>query len=72
MDRPAPRTPCRICGKYLRSIGTSRLNGKAHNDWATRDTHKACFTRERNAREYDVAQTMRRQNMEAVRNGLFF
>ena len=34
---------CLHCGKALRPIGTSRKNGKAHDDWATRKYHKKCW-----------------------------
>lgn len=34
---------CLHCGKALCPIGTSRKNGKAHDDWATRKYHKKCW-----------------------------
>ena len=37
-------TNCLECEKPLKSIGTSRKNGKTtHGDWATREYHKCCW-----------------------------
>lgn len=41
-------TECIKCGKALKPIGTSRVNGKqTHGDWATRKYHKRCWKEER-------------------------
>ena len=34
---------CLKCGKTLVAIGSKRVNGKCHMDWATRKYHKQCF-----------------------------
>lgn len=34
---------CLKCDKPLKAIGTARVNGKPHPDWATREYHKACW-----------------------------
>ncbi len=34
---------CLKCHKPLKSIGTSRKNGKPHADWDTREYHKCCW-----------------------------
>jgi len=34
---------CLKCGKTLVAIGSERVNGKCHMDWATRKYHKQCF-----------------------------
>jgi hypothetical protein len=34
---------CRVCLKPLVPIGTSRINGKSHDDWYGRTLHKQCF-----------------------------
>ena len=42
IEAPQKRN-CIICGGTLRAIGTSRLNGKTHTDWDTRQYHKNCW-----------------------------
>ena len=37
------RILCNECGKAFVSIGYSRFNGKAHNDWTNRTLHKKCW-----------------------------
>lgn len=39
-------TNCSKCGKELKSVGTSRKNGKDHPDWETRNMHKKCWKEE--------------------------
>ena len=34
---------CLKCGGPLVAIGSERVNGKCHMDWATRKYHKQCF-----------------------------
>lgn len=34
---------CVVCNKPLKSIGNVRKNGKCHDDWSTRQTHKKCY-----------------------------
>jgi len=34
---------CEHCDKPLKAIGTSRKNGKNHNDWSSRKLHKCCW-----------------------------
>ena len=34
---------CLKCGKKLVPVGSSRVNGKAHDDWDTRRYHKKCW-----------------------------
>ena len=34
---------CLKCGGTLVAIGSERVNGKCHMDWATRKYHKQCF-----------------------------
>ena len=34
---------CVYCEKYLQPIGHARVNGKRHEDWASRNSHKKCF-----------------------------
>jgi hypothetical protein len=34
---------CTYCDRSLVPIGSSRINGKHHNDWSTRPMHKKCF-----------------------------
>jgi len=34
---------CKMCDKPLKPIGTARMNGKPHPDWATRKYHKSCW-----------------------------
>ena len=34
---------CEHCDKPLTPIGTSRKNGKNHNDWYSRTLHKKCW-----------------------------
>jgi hypothetical protein len=34
---------CTICDLPLVPIGSSRKNGKNHNDWDIRSSHKNCF-----------------------------
>ena len=36
-------TRCVYCGKPLVSIGSSRTNGKNHDDWKRRILHKKCW-----------------------------
>jgi len=36
-------TGCIICDKPLVVVGHKRKNGKNHDDWETRDSHKNCF-----------------------------
>ena len=40
---------CKHCCKTLAPIGSSRLNGKQHDDWENRGYHKKCFIQS----EYD-------------------
>jgi hypothetical protein len=41
-DKPI-KQKCLLCGKYLRAIGHSRLNGRPHKDWFSRKYHKKCW-----------------------------
>ncbi len=34
---------CHHCGERLVPVGSSRANGAAHRDWATRTLHKKCW-----------------------------
>jgi hypothetical protein len=34
---------CIECGKVLVPVGTSRSNGKSHDDWPSRKMHKKCW-----------------------------
>lgn len=34
---------CIVCEKPLVSIGNKRKNGKSHDDWNTRISHKCCY-----------------------------
>jgi hypothetical protein len=38
------KTPCKHCGKSLVAVGRRRANGKAHEDWESRQYHKKCWT----------------------------
>jgi hypothetical protein len=37
------RRCCALCFRHMPAIGTSRLNGKHHNDWDNRTLHKKCW-----------------------------
>ena len=39
----AVKSLCRLCGKVMPPIGTSRVNGADHSDWMTRNYHKSCL-----------------------------
>ena len=42
-SKKSDKPTCELCKKTLVSIGSSRSNGKCHNDWTTRKYHKKCF-----------------------------
>lgn len=46
-----PRGPCRRCGRPLQPIGSARANGKAHDEWPTRQLHKQCWLEEKKEEE---------------------
>lgn len=50
---------CQYCNSKLVPIGTSRRNGKGHDDWDTRSLHKKCFKKIH-------------QNLEACRDYLLY
>lgn len=37
------RKLCKSCGRKIVPIGSSRVNGKWHSDWDTREYHKKCW-----------------------------
>ena len=43
VDPPKKKKLCEYCNKPLVSFGYNRQNGKAHNDWKTRQYHKKCW-----------------------------
>jgi uncharacterized protein with PIN domain len=34
---------CKACGRSLVPVGRSRVGGKPHKDWSTRQYHKKCW-----------------------------
>ena len=42
-DLVTQRRLCCHCWKVMPSVGDSRVNGKAHNDWHNRYLHKKCW-----------------------------
>jgi hypothetical protein len=34
---------CKYCKKTLKTFGNARANGKSHNDWESRNSHKSCW-----------------------------
>ena len=37
------RKLCHLCGKKLVPVGSSRQNGKTHEDWQKQEYHKKCW-----------------------------
>ena len=51
-----PTGKCKLCNKTLVKFGSSRKNGKEHQDWIKRKLHKKCY------KTYNAYEDWKRRN----------